>query len=54
MASDTKECPSCALGGVDTDADVCPYCGYEFPPQNPHLPWYVALFLILMLIWLFW
>jgi hypothetical protein len=55
MADAMKECPSCALDyDAEAHPDVCPYCGYEFPRQNPRLVWYAALFLLLMLIWLFW
>ena len=49
--ADRRECPSCALE-IDADADVCPYCGYELPRQNPHLKYYVMLFLALMILWL--
>lgn len=50
---ETKECPSCALE-VDASEEVCPYCSYEFPRQNPRLKYYVLLFVVLMTIWLLW
>ena len=48
-----KECPSCALP-VDADAEICPYCGYEFPPQKRNVKIFAVLFILLMLIWVFW
>lgn len=49
-AEKTQECPSCALE-APAEAEVCPYCGYEFPQQKGGLPVIAALFLVLMLIW---
>ena len=49
--ADRRECPSCALE-IDAEADVCPYCGYELPRQNPNLKYYVLLFVALMILWL--
>lgn len=48
MADALKECPSCALD-VDQDAEVCPYCAYEFPRQTSMrktMAWVMALLLI--------
>ena len=28
-----KECPSCAME-IDSDANECPICGYEFPKTD--------------------
>jgi RNA polymerase subunit RPABC4/transcription elongation factor Spt4 len=28
-----KECPSCAMD-VDSNAEKCPICGYEFPQRK--------------------
>ena len=47
MADKLRECPSCALD-VDTAADVCPYCAYEFPQQRSSrtfMAWLMALLL---------
>lgn len=47
MADKVKECPACALD-VDKDADVCPYCNYEFPRQKSSVKaaaWLMALLL---------
>ncbi len=47
MADTVRECPSCALD-VDTDAEVCPYCNYEFPQQKSSrkaMAWVMALLL---------
>lgn len=49
MMDDTRECPSCALE-VDRSADVCPYCGYEFPEQKSGVS-IVAWVLVLLLLW---
>ena len=48
MAETLKECPSCALD-VEADAEVCPYCNYEFPRQKSTvktLAWLMALLLL--------
>lgn len=47
----TRECPSCALE-VDADADVCPYCGYEFPKQPTSYKGAAWFFVIMAMIWL--
>ena len=47
MAEDLKECPSCALE-VEAAADVCPYCGYEFPEHRSGLKWAAILMALLM------
>ena len=47
MADAVRECPSCALD-VDEDAEVCPYCNYEFPRQKSSrkvMAWVMALLL---------
>jgi hypothetical protein len=47
MADTVKECPSCALD-VDEEAEVCPYCRYEFPRQpsaRKAMAWVMALLL---------
>ena len=47
MADALKECPSCALD-VDAEAEVCPYCNYEFPVQKTSrtvMAWVMALLL---------
>ena len=47
MADAVKECPSCALD-VDSTAEVCPYCQYEFPVQKSSrkvMAWVMALLL---------
>ena len=47
MADALKECPSCALD-VEKDAEVCPYCQYEFPVQKSSrkvMAWVMALLL---------
>ena len=49
MPAPHKECPSCALD-VDRDAEVCPYCAYEFPRQKSSLK-VAALVMALLLIW---
>ena len=50
MTEETKECPSCALE-VPAEADVCPYCGYEFPEQKTGVKGFAILFAVLMLLW---
>ena len=48
MAEAVKECPSCALD-VERDAELCPYCHYEFPQQKSTtkaMAWIMALLLI--------
>lgn len=49
MADDLKECPSCALD-VAPEAEVCPYCHYEFPRQRSSVRW-VAWLLVVLLAW---
>ncbi len=47
MADAFRECPSCALD-VEKDAEVCPYCQYEFPTQRSSrkvMAWVMALLL---------
>jgi RNA polymerase subunit RPABC4/transcription elongation factor Spt4 len=46
-----KECPSCAME-IDTDAAVCPVCGYEFPRKNRGYTWIAILLAILILLWM--
>lgn len=43
------ECPSCALEAPD-DAEVCPYCGYEFPRQKKSVMT-MAVVMALLLAW---
>ncbi|ACY49675.1 zinc ribbon domain-containing protein [Rhodothermus marinus] len=43
-----RECPSCALP-VEEEAEVCPYCGYEFPAASPvhrAVAWLMILLLL--------
>ncbi|WP_243663908.1 zinc ribbon domain-containing protein [Rhodothermus marinus] len=43
-----RECPSCALP-VEEKAEVCPYCGYEFPatpPVHRAVAWLMILLLL--------
>lgn len=47
-----RECPSCALD-VPADSTTCPYCNYEFPVQKGFFKPVVALFVFLMLGWIF-
>ncbi len=49
-AAQEKECPSCALD-VPTGAEVCPYCGYEFPRQKSSTKLFAWLFAVLLLGW---
>jgi hypothetical protein len=44
-----RECPSCALE-VEKEAEVCPYCGYEFPRQKVSLK-LAALLMAALLAW---
>ncbi|GBD93644.1 hypothetical protein BMS3Abin05_01228 [bacterium BMS3Abin05] len=46
IGKNEKECPGCALP-VDKAADVCPYCGYEFPEQKSSLKWAAILLAII-------
>ncbi|PAU94388.1 hypothetical protein CK503_06190 [Aliifodinibius salipaludis] len=48
---DKKECPGCAVE-VDTDAEVCPICGYEFPSQP--LSFKIAAWMMIILLLLYW
>jgi RNA polymerase subunit RPABC4/transcription elongation factor Spt4 len=41
-----KECPSCAME-IDSDANVCPICAYEFPETKFPLKW-IALILAII------
>lgn len=43
------ECPSCALEAPD-DAEICPYCGYEFPRQKRSVM-LMAVVMALLLAW---
>jgi len=47
----TRECPGCAME-VDTDAEVCPICGYEFPKQSTAMKVMVWVMMILLLAWM--
>lgn len=47
----TRECPGCAME-VNSDAEVCPICGYEFPRQPLSLQIMVWVMVALLLIWL--
>ena len=49
MADALKECPSCALD-VDADAEVCPYCNYEYPQQKTSRKT-MAVVMALLLAW---
>jgi hypothetical protein len=51
MAS--RECPSCAFE-VEAEAEVCPYCGYEFPEPRTGFGPMAWLFVLLMLIPVLW
>lgn len=48
---ETRECPGCAIE-VDTDAEACPICGYEFPKQPIGVKIMVWVMVILLLAWL--
>jgi hypothetical protein len=48
-----RECPSCAFE-VDAEAEVCPYCGYEFPEPRTGFGPMAWLFVLLMLIPVLW
>ncbi len=47
----TRECPSCALES-STEEEVCPYCGYEFPPEHKGRMIMAWIFVILLIMWL--
>lgn len=49
MPDPQKECPACALD-IDGEAEVCPYCGYEFPRQASSVK-IVAVVMALLLLW---
>ncbi len=49
--SKTKECPGCAMD-VDTDAEICPICQYEFPRQSRAAQMTIFFLIILMLLWI--
>ncbi|GIV60803.1 zinc ribbon domain-containing protein [Rhodocaloribacter litoris] len=51
MADKQKECPACALD-VEATAEVCPYCGYEFPVQKRGVKLAAVLMVLLALGWL--
>lgn len=44
-----RECPSCGLA-VDDDAEVCPYCGYEFPVRGAGVSTMAWVFVGLMVL----
>ena len=47
--AELRECPSCALDGP-AEAEVCPYCGYEFPTPKPgHRPVTWAMIIAMVL-----
>ena len=48
-ADELRECPSCALP-IDSDAEVCPHCGYDLPRQRSSLK-VAALLFVLLLLW---
>lgn len=48
--SAVKECPACAMEAA-TDADVCPWCGYEFPVARAGVrasAWLMAALMVLL------
>lgn len=50
--SPTKECPACAMD-APKDADVCPWCGYEFPVPKAGVrasAWLMAALMLLLAI----
>lgn len=47
--SKERECPACALS-ADSEEEVCPYCGYEFPELSRSRKW-VAWLMAFLLIW---
>ncbi len=53
MSQKQKECPSCALM-TEADAEVCPYCGYEFPRLKARHKAFAVLFIVLMVVWALW
>jgi len=46
-----RECPSCALES-SIEEEVCPYCGYEFPPEQKGTMIMAWLFVLLIILWL--
>lgn len=48
-----RECPSCGLE-VEAEAEVCPYCGYEFPESRTGFGPMAWLFVALMLLPVIW
>lgn len=44
-----RECPSCGLA-ADQTADVCPYCGYEFPVPKAGMSAMAWVFVALMVL----
>ena len=44
-----RECPSCGFA-VDTGAEVCPYCAYEFPVRKASTSTMAWLFVGLMVL----
>ena len=46
-----KECPGCALE-ADSDAEICPWCGYEFPEESRGVKLAAWLMILLVLLWL--
>jgi hypothetical protein len=51
MVDKQKECPSCALD-VPADADVCPFCAYEFPVQRTSVKYAAVAMVVLLVIWM--
>ena len=49
MPDRTRECPSCALE-APTDAEVCPFCNYEFPVAKKGIGSMAIVFVLLMLL----
>lgn len=46
-----KECPSCAVE-IDSDLEICPICGYEFPQQSLALKVAAWIMILLVLSWI--
>lgn len=46
-----KECPGCAVE-VNSEAEVCPICGYEFPRQSKSIQIMAWVMVVLIILWL--
>ncbi|MBL0340787.1 MAG: hypothetical protein IPP71_07635 [Bacteroidetes bacterium] len=46
-----KECPSCAME-INSEATICPICGYEFPVQHKIYVWVAILLLVVLILYM--